>query len=396
MSIKLNDNVYSESNKPQDDKFGPFPLSSDPPLPGGTTAIDYAKTRALLHVPIAYRHKGLTMGLYEANGTVTEYWFRSGVQDTDLIVKATAGGAMTQNVTADVAAGAIGVNQVIAAGTGLQLFVETLLKRENVPTFADATAALVVTPTPARQAGSATNQVFELGTRLTAVQPTVSYTANDGGTAGAVDLQKDDVTAWTSLVPAPAPLTVVASTKYDGTVQANGGAATKTSNFGNAYPNPFKDPHTILILPTVFIKGVYPVFYGVHPGVANGNGTFSPPVLTSAEVAAGTKLLYESIPAQISVPGAGFGGADPAFLWFAIPRINGSSVKTFTSWYRSASNYGSIGGAGDLFQAKVLLAVTSITQAAGGGAEWLNDYDVYVTNFKTGPVAQGNAPTLLS
>ncbi len=70
MAITLNDNVYSQSNKPQDAKYGPW----------GSVAL------ATAGIPVVYRHLGLTVGIQQGS-SVQEYWFKDGVQDLHLVLK---------------------------------------------------------------------------------------------------------------------------------------------------------------------------------------------------------------------------------------------------------------------------------------------------------------------
>lgn len=71
MSIKLNDNIYIEGGKPMDSKY----YSSD--------NIPYLDlNHALSGVTSSYRYLGLTINV---NGE--EYWFKSGISDTDLTKK---------------------------------------------------------------------------------------------------------------------------------------------------------------------------------------------------------------------------------------------------------------------------------------------------------------------
>lgn len=74
MAIPLSDNIYTESNKPADARYGPYASTS------------LAKSS----VPVPYRHIGLTVGILE-EGKVVDYWWESGTDDTDLIIKSSDG-----------------------------------------------------------------------------------------------------------------------------------------------------------------------------------------------------------------------------------------------------------------------------------------------------------------
>ena len=70
--IELSAGIVVGANKPVDAKFGP-----------------YASTAAALaDIGLTLRYKGLTVGI-ETGGQVTEYWFRDGVTNSDLVEKIT-------------------------------------------------------------------------------------------------------------------------------------------------------------------------------------------------------------------------------------------------------------------------------------------------------------------
>ena len=70
--IELSAGIVVGANKPVDAKFGP-----------------YASTAAALaDIGLTLRYKGLTVGI-ETGGQVTEYWFRDGVANSDLVEKIT-------------------------------------------------------------------------------------------------------------------------------------------------------------------------------------------------------------------------------------------------------------------------------------------------------------------
>ena len=70
--IELSAGIVVGANKPVDAKFGPY----------ASTAATLADTAPTL------RYKGLTVGI-ETGGQVTEYWFRDGVTNSDLVEKIT-------------------------------------------------------------------------------------------------------------------------------------------------------------------------------------------------------------------------------------------------------------------------------------------------------------------
>lgn len=70
MAIILNDNINLASNKPLDNRYGPY-----------ASVID-----ALNDVPAFQRHQGLVVGIVE-DDAVVDYWFKDGVNNYDLVVK---------------------------------------------------------------------------------------------------------------------------------------------------------------------------------------------------------------------------------------------------------------------------------------------------------------------
>lgn len=74
MPILLNDNLDISAPRPTDNRFGPF-----------------ANTQAaLVGVPSAQRYIGLTVGVFDANNEVQEYWFDGGTSNNDLILKSSS------------------------------------------------------------------------------------------------------------------------------------------------------------------------------------------------------------------------------------------------------------------------------------------------------------------
>jgi hypothetical protein len=74
MAINLSDNIQNNSNKPVDNKYGPYSST----------------TTALSSLVSIFRHKGLTVGI-ETGGVITEYWFKNGTADADLVLKQVPG-----------------------------------------------------------------------------------------------------------------------------------------------------------------------------------------------------------------------------------------------------------------------------------------------------------------
>lgn len=70
MAIKLNDNIFTDAPKPSDSRYG----------------IYSSLENALSSVLISNRYQGLTVGIL-TEGVVSEYWFKNGITDLDLIAK---------------------------------------------------------------------------------------------------------------------------------------------------------------------------------------------------------------------------------------------------------------------------------------------------------------------
>jgi hypothetical protein len=122
----------------------------------------------------------------------------------------------------------------------------------------------------------------------------------------------------------------------------------------------------------IYITGTQPWFYGT-------SDTDSIPNIYS-----GNKVIAGS-GGSITIPSFGSG---TKYLWFAVPRnANGTQQKLFTTWFRSALDNGSIGGATNLFRSPTLQNVSSV----GLAANWNRDYDLYFTNYQT---EAGTATTL--
>jgi len=80
MAIDLNDNVSILAPKPTDTRYGPYPNTES----------------ALLGIPYIFRYLGLTVGVENFEG-VTDFWFKEGIEDEDLVVKTTGGGSFANS-----------------------------------------------------------------------------------------------------------------------------------------------------------------------------------------------------------------------------------------------------------------------------------------------------------
>ena len=82
MSVGYQDNFLIGAPKHIDDRYGPWPLLDGP-------------TGPKVNIPTTYRVKGLTVGVVDGTG-IKEYWWKDGITDTDLVVKSSTGGTITQ------------------------------------------------------------------------------------------------------------------------------------------------------------------------------------------------------------------------------------------------------------------------------------------------------------
>lgn len=118
MAIPLSDNIYTESNKPSDARYGPH------------ASIAIAKSI----VPIPYRYKGLVVGIIE-EGKIVDYWWEAGTGDDDLVKKET--GSNIDNLTTD------DLNE----GTNNKYFTEARSIGSKLVGYAKATTVTAISAT---------------------------------------------------------------------------------------------------------------------------------------------------------------------------------------------------------------------------------------------------------
>jgi len=87
MAIEVSDNIQSNSNKPTDNRYGPY------------TSVQIALNSENLIK--AYRSPGLTIGIATPHGIV-EYWWKNGLEDADLIEKIGTGNTDTAGLVKSV------------------------------------------------------------------------------------------------------------------------------------------------------------------------------------------------------------------------------------------------------------------------------------------------------
>lgn len=79
MSSSTNDNFKVNAPKPIDSRYGKFVAGQQQPF----SSVSDANSRVLS----AVRYKGLTLLVLDGNGQPTEYWYKNGITDLDLVQK---------------------------------------------------------------------------------------------------------------------------------------------------------------------------------------------------------------------------------------------------------------------------------------------------------------------
>lgn len=88
MAINLSDNILAKTTAPSDSKYGPYS--------GASLSAALASANAYL-LP-SYRYKGLTIGILVNSDPIVEYWFYSGIEDIDLIIKENGAGGSIKSI----------------------------------------------------------------------------------------------------------------------------------------------------------------------------------------------------------------------------------------------------------------------------------------------------------
>jgi hypothetical protein len=146
---------------------------------------------------------------------------------------------------------------------------------------------------------------------------------------------------------------------FSGSISYNAGVQPFDStgaNYGSPQP-----AGTISLPNNTYYQGIYPYFWGTQ-----STGT-----LPTASTIYGSNKTIAVSNGSLTIPFTGGG----VYLWFAVP----SGEKTFTTWYQTALNNGSIGGGSNLFASLQTQTVAS----TGLSSNYSISYDVYVTNYAT-------------
>lgn len=239
---------------------------------------------------------------------------------------------------------------VVAKGTTLTDFVKALVSRRVAYAYRACAASL---------SGNPGTLFGERGSAMASVTVAFNYQQNDAGPAGppaitfdgtALTLNPDNLTATAPNVIFRAnPRVFAASAPY-------AAGPIKNDTLGTPTPGSIA-AGTVNAAPLAY-TAVLPWFYGSAP---TGN-------ITGAMIYGGNKVVAP-VGTELNVPTFGTDG----FLWFAVPK----GSKIFAQWYRTELNKGAIGSASDLFAGRVTRSVPS----TGLAENWIEDYDLYVTNY---------------
>ena len=329
----------------------------------GNVLLSELYTRLGITSSVAYQSEPID-GLVFSSTDLTNYYTKSEV-DT-LINNILSSLGLTEAITVSVSGGGIGgfdYEQVASSGTSFTDMWKELLRKAVPPTYTAPTIAILGSNL---DTGTTSGEV---GVNQT-VTITPTFTQNDGGASNEFVLNKNDVGVVTDN-SAPIPNAsynnaingVEGTYTYDGDLSYDQGAV-KNNDLGEADPTGRIEAGTITSNEVEY-NIVYPWFFG----------TSSDQSISGADVYSGTKVV-EVIGASIQ---AGFSGSD-TYFWFAVPSDTNND-KTYTAWEDDddSNNAGAIGGTTNLFGDPSTVEVSS----SGLDSDWAEDYDVYVTNWKT-------------
>lgn len=257
---------------------------------------------------------------------------------------------ITVNLGPGESVGGYSTGDVVLINTDFTTVMKKLLMKAQPVSYLAPTSALSKSPT---------TNYYELGSLLN-ITLTPTFNARDSGGIDTHVLKKNGVEVHTDF---SAYLdSFVANTlgviTYSSTITYLQGAC-KLNNLGDQDCTGRIEAGSLTKSQTTNI--ILPWFYGVSDtdDVADIYDT-------------GTKVV-SNVTAELTVNSFGSG---IKFMWFAVPK----GSKTFTSWYRTELNQGSIGNPGDLFKAKV----TKLVSSSGLAQDYEDEeYDFYITSSAT-------------
>lgn len=152
MAISLNDNILTLAPKPTDFRYGPW----------NSTA------QANAQIIIQERYLGLTVGIYSfIASSITEYWYHTGVTDSDLVIKSFSGTAVSNiegglnTYVLSTSGGSLTINVSGLTIDNLIVTGDTILSALTATTFYSGTTPLEsIFPYSGTNIGSGTEGVF--------------------------------------------------------------------------------------------------------------------------------------------------------------------------------------------------------------------------------------------
>lgn len=257
---------------------------------------------------------------------------------------------ITVNLGPGESVGGYSTGDVVLINTDFTTVMKKLLMKAQPVSYLAPTSALAKSPT---------TNYYELGSSLN-ITLTPTFNARDSGGIDTHVLKKNGVEVHTdfSAYLDSFVADTLGTITYSSTITYLQGAC-KLNNLGDQDCTGRIEAGSLTKSQTTNI--ILPWFYGV-----------SDTDDVSDIYATGTKVV-SNVTAELTVNSFGSG---IKFMWFAVPK----GSKTFTSWYRTELNQGSIGNPGDLFKAKETKLVSSFGLTQDYEDE---EYDFYITSSAT-------------
>lgn len=257
---------------------------------------------------------------------------------------------ITVNLGPGESVGGYSTGDVVLINTDFTTVMKKLLMKAQPVSYLAPTSALSKSPT---------TNYYELGSSLN-ITLTPTFNARDSGGIDTHVLKKNGVEVHTdfSAYLDSFVADTLGTITYSSTITYLQGAC-KLNNLGDQDCTGRIEAGSLTKSQTTNI--ILPWFYGV-----------SDTDDVSDIYATGTKVV-SNVTAELTVNSFGSG---IKFMWFAVPK----GSKTFTSWYRTELNQGSIGNPGDLFKAKE----TKLVSSSGLAQDYEDEeYDFYITSSAT-------------
>lgn len=256
----------------------------------------------------------------------------------------------------------LGVNpgDVISMGTSLTEALKRLLIKISYPSYTAPRGSLTSSISGYREVGSSISNSL-----------TGSFDKQDGGAINKYELKRDSTIIQSdSIVP-------ISTAEFTDTIVVPEGTTTYSAKFyfdegavKNSVPDNVPYPVGKIDAGSVLSNGIQVT--GIMPWFYGSSISDTVPSIYSA---------FKNVsPSNGSLNVPSFGTGDK-YLWFAVPRNSSNGMqKTFSTWFRSALDSGSIGGSANLFRSPITVSVTS----TGLTTNWTRNYDLYFSNYATG------------